>query len=183
MATSIAQLPNEIPSNKVVLKVEEKNKKVPDPPTRKNIEPIKELSQESIHQIVAGLQQAGGATLLPNREITTTDTHITQDKEVKPNFIPETNNNNYIEDESSMESLLQQNKNKKKELDRLDLMYEELQTPIMVMILFFFFQLPIFEKTMIKHLPSLFLRDGNPKFSGYFIKTLLDIYYENKNFL
>ena len=72
-----------------------------------------------------------------------------------------------------MESLIQQSKNKKVEQDRLDMMYDELQTPVMVMVLFFFFQLPFFQKSLTKYAPSLFSRDGNPKFSGYFVKTLM----------
>tara|TARA_B100001175_G_scaffold308332_1_gene308636 strand:- start:49 stop:633 length:585 start_codon:yes stop_codon:yes gene_type:complete len=176
MATAIASLPNEVPQNNVVMKVEETNKKVPNPPRQETIQPPPppaELSQESIHQIVQGLQQAGGATVLPNRELSTNNTHITQDEQIKPNFIPKTSNNNYIEEEKSMEDLIKQSQNKKIEQDRLDIMYEELQTPLMVMILFFLFQLPIFQKTLAKQFPSLFLRDGNPSFSGYFIKTLM----------
>jgi len=176
MATAIASLPNEVPQNNVVMKVEETNKKVPNPPRQETIQsppPPAELSQESIHQIVQGLQQAGGATVLPNRELSTNNTHITQDEQIKPNFIPKTSNNNYIEEEKSMEDLIKQSQNKKIEQDRLDIMYEELQTPLMVMILFFLFQLPIFQKTLAKQFPSLFLRDGNPSFSGYFIKTLM----------
>jgi hypothetical protein len=174
MATAIASLPNEAPENNVVMKVSETNKKVPNPPQQ---EPIsvsnRELSQESIHQIVQGLQQAGGATVLPNREISTNNNHITQDEQIKPNFIPKTANSNYIEEAHSMEDLIKQSQNKKVEQDRLDVMYEELQTPLMVMILFFFFQLPIFQRTLTKHAPSLFLRDGNPSFSGYFVKTII----------
>ena len=52
-----------------------------------------------------------------------------------------------IEEEKSMEDLIKQSQNKKVEQDRLDLMYEELQSPIMVMILFFLFQLPIFQNS------------------------------------
>ena len=174
MATAIASLPNEIPQNNVVMKVNETNKKVPNPPKQ---EPIsvsnRELSQESIHQIVQGLQQAGGATVLPNREISTNNNHITQDEEIKPNFIPKAENTNYIEEAHSMEDLIKQSQNKKVDQDRLDIMYEELQTPLMVMILFFFFQLPVFQRTLTKHVPSLFLRDGNPSFSGYFVKTII----------
>ena len=173
MATAIATLPNEIPTNKVVMNIEEKNKKVPNPPRQEQLPSTTELSQESIHQIVQGLQQAGGSTLMPNREIPTNNSHITQDEEIKPNFIPKTQNENYIEEENTMDSLIQQNKNKNVEQDRLDLMYEELQTPLLVMILFFFFQLPIFQKTLTKYAPSLFSRDGNPTFSGYFVKTLM----------
>ena len=173
MATAIASLPNEVPENNVVMKVNEKNMKVPNPPKQEPIPaPPTELSQESIHQIVQGLQQAGGATVLPNREISTNNNHIVQDEQIKPNFIPKSDNNNYIEEESSMEDLIKQSQNKKVEQDRLDVMYEELQTPLMVMILFFLFQLPIFQKTLTKYAPSLFLRDGNPTFSGYFVKTL-----------
>jgi len=173
MATAIASLPNEIPTNKVVMNIEEKNKKVPNPPRQEQLPSTTELSQESIHQIVQGLQQAGGSTLMPNREIPTNNSHITQDEAIKPNFIPKTQNENYIEEENTMDSLIQQNKNKNVEQDRLDLMYEELQTPLLVMILFFFFQLPIFQKTLTKYAPSLFSRDGNPTFSGYFVKTLM----------
>ena len=52
-----------------------------------------------IHQIVQGLQQAGGATVLPNREIpTNNNAHLTQDEQIKPNFIPKAENENYIEE-------------------------------------------------------------------------------------
>ena len=177
MATAIASLPNEVPENNVVMKVKETNKKVPNPPQQESIsvqpQNTTELSQESIHQIVQGLQQAGGATVLPNREIPiNNNAHLTQDEQIKPNFIPKAENENYIEEERSMEDLIKQSQNKKVEQDRLDIMYEELQTPLMVMILFFFFQLPIFRRTLTKYAPSLFLRDGNPTFSGYFVKTL-----------
>ena len=177
MATAIASLPNEVPENNVVMKVKETNQKVPNPPQQEpiSVQPqnTTELSQESIHQIVQGLQQAGGATVLPNREIPiNNNAHLTQDEQIKPNFIPKAENENYIEEERSMEDLIKQSQNKKVEQDRLDIMYEELQTPLMVMILFFFFQLPIFRRTLTKYAPSLFLRDGNPTFSGYFVKTL-----------
>ena len=77
MATAISALPNEIKPNKVVLNVQETNQKIPNPPQQKPIPT--ELSQESIHQIVQGLQQAGGSTLIPTREMSTNDNHITQD--------------------------------------------------------------------------------------------------------
>tara|TARA_B110001450_G_scaffold30923_1_gene26932 strand:- start:131 stop:709 length:579 start_codon:yes stop_codon:yes gene_type:complete len=174
MATAIASLPNEVPQNNVVMKVKETNKKMPNPPQQQPIPGSnRELSQESIHQIVQGLQQAGGATVLPNREISTNNNHITQDEQIKPNFIPKEENSNYIEEEHSMEDLIKQSQNKNVEQDRLDVMYEELQTPLMVMILFFFFQLPVFQRTLVKYIPSLFLRDGNPSFSGYFVKTII----------
>ena len=38
MATAIAALPNEVPENKVIMKVEEKNMKVPNPPKQESIQ-------------------------------------------------------------------------------------------------------------------------------------------------
>ena len=99
MATAIASLPNEVPENNVVMKVKETNQKVPNPPQQEpiSVQPqnTTELSQESILQIVQGLQQAGGATVLPNREIPiNNNAHLTQDEQIKPNFIPKAENEN-----------------------------------------------------------------------------------------
>tara|TARA_B100000925_G_C21749495_1_gene362846 strand:- start:126 stop:635 length:510 start_codon:yes stop_codon:yes gene_type:complete len=132
-----------------------------------------ELSQQSIQQIVAGLQQAQGSTGLPSRDLPTNNSHITQDKQIQPNYVPKPENTNYIENDQEFETLIQQSKNKKVEQDRLDVLYDELQTPVIVMILFFFSQLPVFQKTLAKNLPSLFTRDGNPSFSGYLFKTVV----------
>ena len=181
MATAISSLPNEVSKNEVVSLVEKNteaavNMKIANPPKQ---EPIMapnaptELSQHSIQQIVAGLQQAQGSTGLPIRDLPTNNAHITQDEQIQPNYVPKPENTNYIENDQEFESLIQQRKNKKGEQDRLDVLYDELQTPVIVMILFFFSQLPIFQKTLAKNLPSLFTRDGNPSFSGYLFKTVV----------
>lgn len=179
MATAISSLPNEVSKNQVVSMVEKNteaavNMKIANPPKQ---EPIMapsaptELSQQSINQIVAGLQQAQGATGLPSRDLPTNSNHITQDEQIQPNYIPKSENTNYIENDQEFETLIEQSKHKKVEQDRLDVLYDELQTPVIVMIIFFFFQLPIFQKMLAKNLPSLFSRDGNPNFSGYLFKT------------
>ena len=181
MATAISSLPNEVSKNEVVSMVEKNteaavNMKIANPPTQQPImapNAPTELSQQSIQQIVAGLQQAQGSTGLPNRDLPTNSNHITQDEQIKPNYVPNTENTNYIENDQDFESLIQQSKNKKVDQDRLDVLYDELQTPIIVMILFFFSQLPIFQKALAKNLPSLFNRDGNTSFSGYLFKTVV----------
>ena len=181
MATAISSLPNEVTKNQVVSRVEQNteaavNMKIKNPPTQQPImvpNSSTDLSQESIQQIVAGLQQAQGATGLPSRDLSTNNNHITQDEQIQPNYIPKTNNTNYIDNDNEFQTLIDQSKNKKVEQDRLDVLYDELQTPVIVMILFFFFQLPIFQKTLSKNIPSLFSRDGNPSFSGYLFKTVV----------
>ena len=156
MATAISSLPNEVSKNEVVSMVEKNteaavNMKIANPPSQQPImapSAPTELSQQSIQQIVAGLQQAQGATGLPSRDLPTNSNHITQDEQIQPNYVPKPENTNYIENDQ-FESLIQQSKNKKGEQDRLDVLYDELQTPVIVMILYFFFQL-YFSKNISK---------------------------------
>ena len=153
MATAISSLPNEVSKNQVVSMVEKNteaavNMKIANPPKQ---EPVMapsaptELSQQSINQIVAGLQQAQGATGLPSRDLPTNSNHITQDEQIQPNYIPKPKNTNYIENDQEFETLIEQSKHKKVEQDRLDVLYDELQTPVIVMILFFFFNYLFFK--------------------------------------
>ena len=87
MATAISSLPNEVSTNEVVSRVEKNteaavNMKISNPPKQQPImapNSPTELSQESIQQIVAGLQQAQGSTSLPNRDLPTNNNHITHD--------------------------------------------------------------------------------------------------------
>lgn len=174
MSTEISSLPNEAPStNNVVMNVKEKVEQNVSAMTQKPS--TTELSQESIHQIVQGLQQAQGGTSLPSRDIPNNNSqHIVQDEQIKPNFVPKAENKNYIEEESTtMENMLKENQKKKQNIDRLDYLYEELQTPLLTSVLFFVFQMPYFQKTFIKYAPSLFNRSGNYNLSGYLVKTLL----------
>tara|TARA_A100001015_G_C15019378_1_gene727209 strand:- start:2098 stop:2664 length:567 start_codon:yes stop_codon:yes gene_type:complete len=163
--TSIESLPNEIGKNNVNLTIKETPQPKGPIPTQ--------LSKDSINQIVSGLQEASasGLTNLPSRDLPMNNQHISQDEQQKPNYIPEPEKNDYIEDNSDFESILKRGKDEHDEQDRLDILYEELQTPILVMILFFAFNLPYFNKSLIKNMPSLFLRDGNLKLSGYVFKT------------
>jgi len=173
MATEISVLPNEVSQkNNVVMQVSDKVEKNVDNTMQKPS--TTELSQDSIHQIVQGLQQANGGTSLPSRDIQQNTQHIVQDEQIKPNFIPQSENNQYIEEESTtMENMLKENQRKKQHVDRLDSLYEELQTPLLTSVLFFIFQLPYFQKNFIKYAPSLFNRDGNYNFTGYMVKTFM----------
>ena len=173
MSTEISALPNEVSQkNNVVMKVTDKVEQNVNN-TMQKAAPT-ELSQESIHQIVQGLQQAQGGTSLPSRDIPINNQKIVQDEQIKPNFVPQSENNNYIEEESTtMEKMLQENYEKKQQVDRLDSLYEEIQTPLLTSVLFLIFQLPYFQKNMIKYAPSLFNRDGNYNISGYMLKTLM----------
>lgn len=174
-STNIADLPGNVSdskSNKVVLETKEINTKKDSstPP----IVPT-ELSSDSINKIVMGLQQASstGMTQLQSSHIPMQQHTHTQDTQVKPNYVPPAPKEDYIKQHDTIESLMKESKNKNDEQDKLDVLYNELQMPIIVMTLFFIFQMPFFQKKFQKLFPTLFLKDGHHNILGYLVKTTL----------
>ena len=110
-----------------------------------------------------------GITTLPSRDIPMNTNTIVQDEQIKPNYVPE-NNNNYINDNITITDTINVDNNN---INRLDEFYNNLQTPILLAILYFIFQLPIFQKYLIKYIPSLFGKDGNKNIYGYIFYSIL----------
>ena len=66
-----------------------------------------------------------------------------------------TEKSDYIDQHDTIQSLMQQNKSTKQEQDKLDILYSELQMPIIIMALFFVFQMPFFQKKFLKSFSSI----------------------------
>jgi hypothetical protein len=136
---------------------------------------ITELSSKAINDIVSGIQAAAqnGMTSLQSRDIPSTTPHLTQDDAVKPNYVPKPSNKDYIEEHDSYQSLIEKNQNNVQHKDKMNNIYDEIQNPLMGMILFFFFQMPYFTKLLKKQLTSLFKKEGLHNFSGNLFKASL----------
>ena len=138
------------------------------------------LDQTTINQIVSGLQQAStsGLTQLQSRDIPRNTEALTQDEQIQPNFIPQTDNRDYITDDEDNDDIID-NYNKKAAVEnKLDSLYDEIQTPLLISILYFLFQLPFFKKLLFKYIPALFSKDGNVNLSGYmFTSSLFGLIY------
>ena len=132
-------------------------------------------NQNNYNEMINQLQKAtlAGATGLPSRDIPINPTAVNNDNHIKPNFIPEPQNTDYITNSQTPEDLISQNNKKQNSLDSLDAFYNEFQLPLLVSLLYFLFQLPIFRKTLKKTLPSLFGNDSNPNFYGYLFNSVL----------
>ena len=188
--TSISALPNDATQNKVVLNVEEQPMKHspqgPPPmaaqqnnnllPTSKAPPqaqaPMQQMSADNAHAITNALSTQPMATSLPNRDIQM-NTQQQQAPYMQPNYIPESEMNDYIENDDTLYSMMNAGDAAGHEQDRLDQIYEELQIPLMVMVLYFLFQMPFVKKHMQKMLPSLFTKDEHPTFGGYLLKTAM----------
>jgi hypothetical protein len=191
--TSISQLPgnNMLPSgseqpiqvqynsNNVVLT---KNEVVSEPTTQTQNPMMQQISSQpseenkiDYNEMIKQLQQAtkAGATGLPSRDIPTDTNQIHADVQIKPNFIPETNNTDYIRNYQSQQDLISQSNTNQHNIDSLDSFYNEFQFPLLIAVLYFLFQLPIFRKTIKNVLPSLYGNDANPNLNGYMFNSLL----------
>ena len=87
--------------------------------------------------------------------------------------IPDPSNKDYIEEEDTYETIIEKKKQKMEQEDRLDMLYNELQLPILIMSLFLLFQLPFTQKKLFHFFPSMFHKDGNMSMGGYVLKTAI----------
>jgi hypothetical protein len=135
------------------------------------------LDQTTISQIVNGLQQAtlAGVTQLPSRDIPMTTTSLSNDPQVLPNYVPPPPNNHadYIKNYEQTADMVN-NYNRGKQMNNsLDDMYNEIQTPLLIAVLYFLFQLPFFKKLFYNYLPFLFSNDGNYNLNGFLFTSVL----------
>lgn len=126
-------------------------------------------------QLSSSLREASaaGATVLPSRDIPQSTLQIQHDDAIKPNFIPKDSSNDYIGNILDRERIIQENNKKQNQSDNIDYIYQQIQIPIIVGIIYFLFQLPLLRKQLLTFLPSLFNKDGNPKLSGYIFNSAM----------
>jgi hypothetical protein len=127
------------------------------------------LDQTTISQIVNGLQQASvaGVTSLPSRDIPRNTEGLTHDPQIQPNYVPSPpmHKRDFINEDN------EQNFDYKDENTRntLDSFYDEFQTPILLAVIYFVFQLPVFKKNVFKYVPFLCNSDGNYNVNGLIV--------------
>jgi hypothetical protein len=130
------------------------------------------LDQTTISQIVNGLQQASiaGATSLPSRDIPQNTQQLTQDPAVQVNYVPPPppNQKDYINDEPTNYDYPEE-----RVKNSLDSIYDEIQAPLLLGVLYFTFQLPIMRKIIFKYMPFLCNNDGNYSLNGLIFTSSL----------
>ena len=134
------------------------------------------LDQTTISQIVNGLQQASitGSTQLPSRDIPMSTSGITTDPYVQPNYIPQiTEQPDYIKNYETNEEMINNYNRISQNNNSLDEMYGEIQTPLLLAVLYFLFQLPFFRKNLFTYFPILFSIDGNLNINGFLFTSIL----------
>jgi hypothetical protein len=146
------------------------------PPLNPNQQP----NQKLMNELVSGVQRASmtGMTALPSRDIPRDTTLMMQDAQVQPTYVPQPQRHvDYIQDHetsSTLERVMQQNTRGSNRADALEVFYEEIQSPLMLAILYFAFQLPAVKRYMFRYLPSaLFNADGNANLTGLIVTSAM----------
>jgi hypothetical protein len=140
--------------------------------------------QNVMNELVNGLQRASasGLTNLPSRDIPMNTAGMMNDAQVKPNYVP----NNYRKEdddyigqhEDEEETNEARYNNHVASVDSMENIYKLIQVPLLVGILYFAFQLPVFRKYMLKYIPSVFNTDGNYNIRGLvFVSALFGAGY------
>jgi hypothetical protein len=134
------------------------------------------LDQTTISQIVSGLQQAAvaGATQLPSRDIPMNTTGHSNDAQVQPNYVPmHERQSDYIKDYEQTSDMIDNYNRNVNRSNSLDEMYNEIQTPLLLAVLYFLFQLPFFRRFLLSYFPILFSNDGNFNINGFLFSSVL----------
>ena len=148
-------------------------------------QPQQGQQQNVMNELVNGLQRASasGMTNLPSRDIPMNTTGMMNDAQINPNYVPNNykkeENSDYIgeheEEEAMNEARYTNNVNND---DTMENIYKLIQVPLLVGILYFSFQLPVFRKYMLKYIPSVFSTDGNYNIRGLvFVSSLFGLGY------
>jgi len=182
-ATSILDLPTDPVgggnlSGNISIKAQD-NQVSQQPSNMQTVTNAMSLDQSTISQIVNGLQQAtlAGATQLPSRDIPMTTNGLSNDPQVLPNYVPPPpqHNADYIKNYEQTTDMVNHYRDaKNRQLNNsLDDMYNEIQTPLLIAVLYFLFQLPFFKKLFYNYLPFLFSNDGNYNLNGFLFTSIL----------
>jgi len=125
----------------------------------------------------ASLQQQQQQHRLPSRDIPTDSTHLQQDEEIQPNFIPKVKlTADYIRKyEEETEPALEEHAAAKYRGKVASNWATTLMMPILVAVLFFFFQMPIVNRLFFKYVRFLpiYSEDGLMNIYGLLLKSLL----------
>ena len=133
------------------------------------------LDQSTISQIVNGLQQANisSVTQLPSRDIPMNTSTLSNDIQTQPNFVPSSQNIDYINNYENNANIINNYNRNLDNSNSLDDIYSEIQTPLLLAVLYFLFQLPFVKKNLFLYFPFLFSKDGNLNINGFIFNSVL----------
>ena len=135
-----------------------------------------EMQQQLQQQSMESLQNMEHQRL-PSRDIPKNTIHYSNDEGVQPNYIPKRDiERDYVKDHyDTTEQNLKDYEQKMRKYNHWDSIFNDIQVPLFIAILFFFFQLPIVNTMIFKKFAFLSLHhdDGNFNMMGLIFKSCM----------
>lgn len=159
--------------------------------TPNNVPPTEPLSQEVVDQLIKGVQRAQetGATRLQSKDIPQDPTQVTLDQQQKTDHVPhqginEAPGEDYIQQMNNIETMISEKQKNANKEETLNQFYDEIQTPILIVVLFFLFQLPFTQQKIRLYLPSLFI-NNKATLGAYIVQAVMfgSVYYSIKQLI
>lgn len=177
-----ASIKNEKPDTAAAMRMLEEERKQLDVASQGQRAQQHMLSQEDASSLVTGLQQASraGVLSLPSRDIPMVSSQVNMDQEARVNYVPQSGQAqpDYIGNTQTADEIIAHSNKLKSREDTMDSIYEELQTPLLIGIMFFVFMIPSVRSFMFKSFPMLLQADGNPTLGGYvYIASMFGLIY------
>lgn len=146
---------------------------LPHPSTTQPTQMVPQMSSQMQPQMVATQQPQ---YKLPTRDIPIDTGSYMQDEEIQANYIPKNNtHSDYVRDYEKInnEKIGKYEKDQRRKT-HWEMIFDEIQTPILVAVLFFFFQIPFVNTMIFRNFAflGLFSADGNMNTNGYIFKSL-----------
>ena len=110
---------------------------------------------------------------LPSRDIPQNTLSVVQDIQTTPNYIPSSGQYNYIDQDVNNHKLVSNYERMESISCGVNSLYEEFQYPLLIGILYFIFQLPIFKTTISIHLPYLITKENTYNLYGYIFVSFI----------
>ena len=182
--TSIDNLPNSNINNNIVqqsnipqvlnIPQQEPNPLQQQQPSNNNNQNV---NMSDYNEMISQLQNINNnSTSLPSRDIPINPTQVSNDSQVDNNYIPPTPNNinnEYINNFETPENLIIKEQKISNYYNSLENVYNELQLPLVITLIYFLFQLPFFKLNSFKFLPFLHNKDGNYNLKGNIFVSIL----------
>ena len=152
----------------------------PQQPNNNNNNNNQNINMNDYNEMISQLQNVNNNSIsLPSRDIPINPTQVSNDVQVDNNYIPppaNTIDNNYINNQETPENLIVKEQQLNDYYNSLENIYNELQLPLVITLIYFLFQLPFFKLNSFKFLPFFHNKDGNYNLKGnIFISILFGI--------
>jgi len=134
-----------------------------------------QMDPKSVNEILSQTNDLAstGALNMPVRDVPRSTQPIHHDEQAQHDYMQHQQHPDYIDNWESNQDMLYDQSKSDNQRESLEIMYEQFQLPILIMLLYFFFHLPVVNKWFFKTFTFCFMKDGNMNFQGFVLKSVI----------